>query len=333
MTGLAPPHERWDAETATPPVLDTLAAAGYRVVRWLEDTADVTRHGTLSSSKDGCCARTRQEGAWRNTSALRGESEMAKRKTLSAKTRFEVFKRDKFTCQYCGEAAPKVVLHVDHVKPVAGGGDNNILNLITACQDCNGGKGARRLDDGSEVQKQQAQLADLQARREQIEMMLQWREALKSEKQDAAEIVAREINKYCYRQVNDNGRLNIRRWLKRFPLEAVLDAVNTSFDQYLSFNQEKVDTGDWEKAFLKVPAIAAISLKAKEKPYLPRLFYIQGILRKRFRDDLLMIDDLERCAAAGATVESLEECAKRAKSIAQFRFWLDDFHAKNGGAE
>jgi len=258
---------------------------------------------------------------------------MAKRKTLSAKTRFEVFKRDKFTCQYCGEAAPKVVLHVDHVKPVAGGGDNNILNLITACQDCNGGKGARRLDDGSEVQKQQAQLADLQARREQIEMMLQWREALKSEKQDAAEIVAREINKYCYRQVNDNGRLNIRRWLKRFPLEAVLDAVNTSFDQYLSFNQEKVDTGDWEKAFLKVPAIAAISLKAKEKPYLPRLFYIQGILRKRFRDDLLMIDDLERCAAAGATVESLEECAKRAKSIAQFRFWLDDFHAKNGGAE
>jgi len=35
MTGLAPPHDWWNAETATPPVLDTLAAAGYRVVRWL----------------------------------------------------------------------------------------------------------------------------------------------------------------------------------------------------------------------------------------------------------------------------------------------------------
>lgn len=35
MTGLAHPPNRWEPDTATPPVLDTLAAAGYRVVRWL----------------------------------------------------------------------------------------------------------------------------------------------------------------------------------------------------------------------------------------------------------------------------------------------------------
>ena len=43
---------------------------------------------------------------------------MSKRKSLSKKIRFEVFKRDKFTCQYCGKTAPNVVLEVDHIEPV-----------------------------------------------------------------------------------------------------------------------------------------------------------------------------------------------------------------------
>ena len=37
-----------------------------------------------------------------------------KRKSISKKARFEVFKRDSFTCQYCGRTAPDVVLHLDH---------------------------------------------------------------------------------------------------------------------------------------------------------------------------------------------------------------------------
>ena len=39
---------------------------------------------------------------------------MAERKPLSKKIRFEVFKRDAFTCQYCGQMAPDVLLEVDH---------------------------------------------------------------------------------------------------------------------------------------------------------------------------------------------------------------------------
>lgn len=62
------------------------------------------------------------------------------RKALSARTRFEVFKRDEFACQYCGRCAPDVVLHVDHIVPVVEGGSNDPINLLTACQDCNGGK-------------------------------------------------------------------------------------------------------------------------------------------------------------------------------------------------
>lgn len=68
-----------------------------------------------------------------------------KRKAISTKTRFDVFKRDGFTCQYCGAHPPAVVLHVDHIIPVAEGGENDKDNLITSCETCNFGKGPRSL--------------------------------------------------------------------------------------------------------------------------------------------------------------------------------------------
>lgn len=65
---------------------------------------------------------------------------MKKRKPLSKKRRFEVFKRDSFTCQYCGNTPPSIVLECDHITPVSHGGGNDEDNLITACFDCNRGK-------------------------------------------------------------------------------------------------------------------------------------------------------------------------------------------------
>jgi 5-methylcytosine-specific restriction endonuclease McrA len=44
---------------------------------------------------------------------------MNKRKSISKKIRFEVFKRDSFTCQYCGSKSPDVTLVIDHIMPVA----------------------------------------------------------------------------------------------------------------------------------------------------------------------------------------------------------------------
>ena len=64
------------------------------------------------------------------------QTQINKRKGISKKTRFEIFKRDKFTCQFCGQIAPNVILEIDHLKPVVKGGDNNLLNLITSCFSC-----------------------------------------------------------------------------------------------------------------------------------------------------------------------------------------------------
>lgn len=71
---------------------------------------------------------------------------MPKRKAIGKKLRFDVFKRDGFVCVYCGATPSTEVMVIDHVIPVAEGGDNDINNLVTSCWPCNSGKGARSLD-------------------------------------------------------------------------------------------------------------------------------------------------------------------------------------------
>ena len=56
------------------------------------------------------------------------------------KLRFEILKRDNFTCQYCGRKAPEVTLEVDHIEPYSKTKDNSPENLIASCLDCNRGK-------------------------------------------------------------------------------------------------------------------------------------------------------------------------------------------------
>lgn len=58
---------------------------------------------------------------------------------ISKKLRFEVFKRDNFSCTYCGATAP-IRLEVDHIHPRCQGGSDNLANLTTACFPCNRGK-------------------------------------------------------------------------------------------------------------------------------------------------------------------------------------------------
>jgi 5-methylcytosine-specific restriction endonuclease McrA len=67
------------------------------------------------------------------------------RDPLPAALRFRILARDGFRCRYCGRpgSEPGVVLHVDHIVPVAAGGTSSEDNLRTSCEECNLGKGAR----------------------------------------------------------------------------------------------------------------------------------------------------------------------------------------------
>jgi len=56
-------------------------------------------------------------------------------------TRFNVFLRDSFLCQYCDGHFPAEDLTFDHVVPRSRGGRTTWDNVVTACQSCNLTKG------------------------------------------------------------------------------------------------------------------------------------------------------------------------------------------------
>jgi len=56
----------------------------------------------------------------------------------------EVFRRDSYTCQYCGRTEADLTL--DHVIPRRLGGTHSWENLVAACRVCNHRKGGRMLD-------------------------------------------------------------------------------------------------------------------------------------------------------------------------------------------
>ncbi len=56
-------------------------------------------------------------------------------------TRFEIFNRDQYTCQYCGRKTKELTL--DHVVPRWWGGEHSWENVVSACIPCNRRKGGR----------------------------------------------------------------------------------------------------------------------------------------------------------------------------------------------
>lgn len=57
--------------------------------------------------------------------------------------RYNIFTRDRNTCQYCGEHFPRGELSLDHVVPISRGGRTTWSNVICSCVECNKRKGGR----------------------------------------------------------------------------------------------------------------------------------------------------------------------------------------------
>lgn len=148
------------------------------------------------------------------------------RKPIPARVRFEVFKRDGFTCLYCGRKPPTVTLEIDHVVAVANGGTNAPQNLATACSDCNGGKSAVPLSSIPPSLKAQRKVAE--ERRRQTEAYWAW---LK-ENFDAREAEIDEIDKLYSDSFFEDGyglsnsaRASVRHFLDKLPKQRILEAV------------------------------------------------------------------------------------------------------------
>jgi 5-methylcytosine-specific restriction endonuclease McrA len=58
-------------------------------------------------------------------------------------TRHNIFERDKYQCQYCGEVLDRKDLNLDHVVPRDRGGLTTWDNIVCSCIECNTKKGNR----------------------------------------------------------------------------------------------------------------------------------------------------------------------------------------------
>ena len=98
---------------------------------------------------------------------------------INNKLRFQILERDDHKCRYCGRRAPDVVLHIDHIIPVAKGGTDAPDNLVTACQPCNSGKSDLLIQQihGVSLSTYRARIRDarealLESRREHVERVI-----------------------------------------------------------------------------------------------------------------------------------------------------------------
>lgn len=239
---------------------------------------------------------------------------MSTREAIRKSVRFEVFKRDNFTCQYCGAKAPDVVLHVDHINPVSKGGDNEIINLITSCEPCNLGKSDRLLSDSSIIDRQRAQLEELNERREQLEMMLAWRDSLQGLDEELVEETAARLEKYIPgNTINEAGKNNIRKWLKKYSFEEIMAAAEIADEKLpTSPDQEEI-----QAFFFSIPKLCAVKRLPEEKQ---RLRYARGILRNRiYVNEKQVMQLMERAVGAGLDAEDLIEYAKEVPNWTAFR--------------
>lgn len=252
-----------------------------------------------------------------------------KRKKLSNAVRFEVFKRDSFTCQYCGRRAPEVVLELEHIEPVSKGGGDELLNLITSCWQCNSGKGARKLDDSTVLAKQHAQLAELQERREQLDMLLRWRDA-------NADLAEQQVKEFCARHdratpgwnLNDRGVSDARRLVAKFGLARALDALDRAV-------AHKVRIVDGKATAESIDGLLGLIFIMAEPDEVQRLYRLRSRIRHRWSyvHDSICIGLLRRVVKAGVPVDQVEaycDTLMREQSTSfrwwqtQMEIWLED---------
>lgn len=147
---------------------------------------------------------------------------------VSKKIRFEVFKRDSFTCQYCGSKPPQSVLECDHINPKSKGGSNNIDNLITSCFDCNRGKSnneltniPRKLSDKAEILKEkELQLSEYN------KMIKAKRDRIDDETWEVIWVMSPDAESY-----NRSDFKSISTFIERLGLEEVLSSADSTVNK------------------------------------------------------------------------------------------------------
>lgn len=235
------------------------------------------------------------------------------RQPLTKKTRFEVFKRDGFKCQYCGKTSSDVVLEVDHIKPVKEGGTNEMINLITSCFDCNRGKGKTKLSDDTIAKLEQEEIKLLKAKKEQMDFYLKWKKELSNLSEVEFEKL-QELLGTVGREWNENGKKEIIKLLKKYGFQECYESLEISIAKYKP-----------EYVGQQLPKILAMRKTQKENPDKAQLYYIRGIIKNRFnyineKSAIILLTDAYK---KGYAIDELKEIALTERNWSDWKYEME----------
>jgi hypothetical protein len=214
---------------------------------------------------------------------------------------------------------------------VVRGGANDLLNLITSCEACNLGKGTEQLAENSLIEKQRRQLEQLAEKREQLQMMFEWQQSL-AQMSDETVVQLAEYWSVMVRpfQLTAAGIKDLKRYIRRHGLAAVMEAMHVAVDEYVEHDSENQPTSDSVNlAWRKVGGICSVREAEKDKPYLKKVLYIRGILRNRlsYCNEPLALQLLTSCAQAGIDLDALMAHAKSARNWSSWRSDIEEWLA------
>ncbi|GHV93643.1 hypothetical protein AGMMS50268_41460 [Spirochaetia bacterium] len=139
------------------------------------------------------------------------------------------------------------------------------MNLITSCFDCNHGKSDRQLDDNTIIQKQYSELEKLNERREQLEMLIEWRNSLEGLQNTELEYFEKVISDKFDRSLTEIGRKRAVTLIKKYSLGELLTIIDLLSRQ----THEASEREDGLKMLFKPPAQYAAF--ESEAVFLPQL--------------------------------------------------------------
>jgi hypothetical protein len=179
-------------------------------------------------------------------------------------------------------------------------------------------------------------LAELNERREQLEMMVQWREGLHSITDHAVSKLEDLFQQLTGRMFSDYGRKKVKGWLRRYEFAELYEAMEDAAHTYWKDPEAEEDQSEQaSKVFNYTPGIIAARKRNAHKPWMKDLYYARAIIRNRhYCNEQKAIELLEEAYDAGIHVEELKEHAKQSRSWTAWhrslREWIDEIYEQEG---
>lgn len=118
----------------------------YQILRWQDAVRLIyveSARVVASYDEDICSPSV----TWKTPAVIALNNSVKPHKKGVKFSRFNVFNRDRFMCQYCGIKLPMRLLTYDHMVPRDKGGKTTWKNIVTACKPCNSVKGRKTCDE------------------------------------------------------------------------------------------------------------------------------------------------------------------------------------------